>query len=166
MRIYVPERIWQLDDGIFGIVGRWDWVKDSNYPLYRTGYVVIAPRHSLYELPKEDVFTVDVHGGVTCDRIVEEPERDAFGFELEKEVCRRTHLLDAFWKHRVIGFDCAHYGDGYLTDVDDLENAGFRPSLERYGRQWTYDMVEREVLRLYEELRKLRRRLSHARNGA
>lgn len=162
MKIYVPERIWLFDEGIFGIVGRWDWVKDNtHYPLYRTGYVVIAPWHSLYELPKEDVFTVDVHGGVTCDRIVEEPERDAFGLELERQVYKRTHLLDALWGHRIIGFDCAHYGDGYLTDVDDLENAGFRPSLERYGRQWTYDMVEREVWRLYEELR----RLSHACDG-
>jgi len=152
MKIYVPERIWEIDEGFLGIVGRWDWIgtDGKHYPLYRTGYLAIAKWRTAFDLPKKEIQKLNVHGGITFDKVIEE----ATG---EEEFLQRVNFLSAFGGYRVIGFDCAHLGDAYITDNEILRQVGFRPILST-GIVWTHESVKMEIRELYTQINRAVRR--------
>ncbi len=79
---------------------------------HRCGYVGITKDHAVWDLSYEDIYHVNVHGGLTF---------------------AGKHTPAKFPDHYFYGFDCGHYGDGrdlekaveygfdveYLRDFDD-----------------------------------------------
>lgn len=85
------------------------------------GYVVLPPGHPWRNMSYDDI-DVDVHGGLTFSG---------------------TLTDDSGVKHRVVGFDCAHWGDGPVT---------WRPRAPL--RMWDAESVALECAKLADQVRK------------
>jgi len=96
------EKVWFTEEGYKAVVRRFTIEDESKIDLifirppmndYRLGYVGVKEDHPLWGVETEQLFDLEVHGGVTYAQ-----ETRGNGYPSDGNY---------FW----IGFDCAHLGD-------------------------------------------------------
>lgn len=94
---------------------------------YRCGYVKIPPSHRFYEMADDELYGLEVHGGIT------------FAGWIPAEGGK-----EEWW----IGFDCAHYGD---APDSSLTGSFFHPPTEGCSVKST-SYVRQECFKLINQL--------------
>jgi len=98
----------------------------------RCGYVGVTEKHALWEIGYDNLYHINVHGGLTFSGV---------------------HTPDLFPGYYFLGFDCGHFGDG--VDEEAARKYGFNleflmPVEEEAPRSLNY--VIKEVQNLSKQL--------------
>ena len=104
---------------------------------YRCGYVEIPKGHKLYRKQYDEMYFLDVHGGITFSNY------NNFGGANDK------------W---YVGFDCNHYRD--KTDIEAMKKNGFErfvtpDSIFNYGTIRTMEFVDKELKELVDQIKEI-----------
>ena len=90
------------------------------------GYVIIPKDHPAFGKSYDDLYDIDVHGGLTYSQ------------ELTKERCKAFGIDESNIGSWVVGFDTFHYGDDIETCSEQFvksEVDNLRKQLEEYSSE-------------------------------